>query len=196
MPVGLMDGLDGDDDLVVRDAFLLELPGELRLRKADPAAGGVLVDEARQQRLVLEHRALGALAKAVEPVERGRDRPGDLVAFLDPGVPALLEELRIERRTPLLAGRAGVLRVAVRLALGGVPEERPGRDEESREGDGSDPHAARNRRRRGLVPLYLRLSMISSSAFRPGRSFSSARPTMGLGPRPESSRKSFLVGST
>src|SRR4030095_14593509 len=108
---------------------------------------------------------------------------------LDLGVPALLEELRVQRRALLLAGGAGVPRIALRLTLGSVPEQRQSGYEESREGEVLDPHAAPNRRPRSLLPPYLRPSMISSSTFRPGRSFSSGRPTMGSAPRPESSRK-------
>ncbi len=43
---------------------------------------------------------------------------------------------------------------------------------------------------------YFRLSMISSSAWRPGRRRSSAIATMGSSPRPERERKSRLAGST
>jgi hypothetical protein len=43
---------------------------------------------------------------------------------------------------------------------------------------------------------YLRLSMISSRAARPGRRLASGSDTIGSDPSPESSRKSFFAGST
>ena len=73
---------------VVGEALVLELGGEARLADADAAARGVRAGEAGQQRLVVEHRALGALAEAVDLVEGRGILAGDLVALLHAGLGA------------------------------------------------------------------------------------------------------------
>src|SRR5262249_45049567 len=148
----------------------------------DAAARRMRAREAGQERLVMEHRAFGALAEAVEPIEGRRILAGDLVALLD----ALLRVLElggVERGLALLAGCARVRRRGGRL--GG---RRGGEEEQSRGG-------REETRRTAAHDGYLSDSMISSRAAFGGRRRASGIVTSGSPVTPESSRKSFLRGS-
>ena len=89
--VRLEASLDEGLDLPVGGSAPLQLRGDERFLDADAAAGGVLVGEAGEERLVLELQALLALAEAVQPVQRRRVFPGDFVragdfGLVDPGI--------------------------------------------------------------------------------------------------------------
>src|SRR5262245_3528181 len=141
MSVGAVHRLDGVLDLVVGETLLFQVGRQARLRETDSATGRVRVHEAGQQGLVPEHRTLGALAEAVQPIQRGGILARDLVALLDLGLITLGELPRIERLTALLASRAGVRGLRRRLWLGSRGEQGQRRDQEDRGDRRSYTHA-------------------------------------------------------
>src|SRR4030095_7684051 len=207
MAVGAMHRLDGVLDLIVGEPLLLQVGRQARLGEADAAAGGVGVHEAGQQGLVPEHRTLGALAEAVQAVQRGGILARDLVALLDLGLVSLRELRGVERLAALLAGRTGVRGLRSRLRFGSRSEQRQQENQEQGRSHRFRAHAPSTAPRVLLFPTwnlkpgtgkarYLRLSMISSSAFGPGSRCASGTFTIGSPVTPESDRKSFFAGST